>query len=231
METPEAGRGSSAPVLIVGAGPRLGAAIARAVAGDSRPVGLIGRSAERAAELAQSLRAEGLDAHGDGADVADPTALTAAIERLADRVGPFGVAVHNVSVWREAGAGSLTAADLLADVAAGTASFVTLTNAVMPAMTAMGGGTVIATGSGAADHPTPGAPSLAVQKAGLRMLALAFAAELAPSGVHVATVTISEGLDSPGFAVADIAGVYRELVVETSGPRTGWRTEVRFAGG
>jgi NAD(P)-dependent dehydrogenase (short-subunit alcohol dehydrogenase family) len=97
-------------------------------------------------------------------------------------------------------------------------------------MAAQGGGTILATGSGAADHPTPGAPSLAVQKAALRILTRGFAAELAPSGVHCATVTVTGTLGTPGFAVGDIAGVYADLVAETSGPPETWRTVVEFTG-
>lgn len=220
----------SGAVLIVGAGPRLGAAIARRLSGGNRTVGLIGRSADSVSRLATSLDADGIPAFGAAADVADAAALTAAIGDLAQRTGPFAVAVHNVSVWREAGAGVLTADELLADLAAGAASLVTIVNAVLPGMVAGGGGTILATGSGAADHPTPGAPSLAVQKAALRILSRGLAAELAPRGVHVATVTVTGGLDTPGFAVADIAAVYADLVVETAGPRERWRTVVEFAG-
>jgi short-subunit dehydrogenase len=216
-------------VLIVGAGPRLGSAVARRL-GAGRGVGLIARSADKVTALAESLRAEGISAIGDAADVADEDDLAAAIRRLADRLGGFEVAVHNVSVWREGGAGSLTAGDLLTDVAAGAASLMTIANAVTPGMVTRGSGTLLATGSGAADHPTPGAPSLAVQKAALRILVRGLAAELAPSGVHVATVTITGGIGEPGFAPDDIAGVYADLAAESAGPPDAWRTVVEFGG-
>jgi NAD(P)-dependent dehydrogenase (short-subunit alcohol dehydrogenase family) len=69
-----------------------------------------------------------------------------------------------------------------------------------------------------------------VQKAALRVLTRGFAAELAPSGVHCATVTVTGTLGTPGFAVGDIAGVYADLVAETSGPPETWRTVVEFTG-
>lgn len=219
----------SGAVLIVGAGPRLGAAVARQLGGGTRPVGLVGRSAATVSTLATSLRAEGIPAFGATADVADAAALSEAIDSLADRTGPFTVALHNVSVWRDAGAEALTADDLLSDLAAGAASLVTMVNSVLPSMTERGGGTILATGSGAADHPSPGAPSLAVQKAALRVLTQGLAAELAPRGVHCATVTVTGGLDTPGIAVTDIADVYAGLVAETAGPREHWRTVVEFA--
>ncbi len=227
-DIPEGAAGGA--VLIVGAGPRLGAAIARRLGAGGRSVGLVARSRGPVEELARTLTAEGISGFAEPAHVGDADDLAGAIGRLASRCGPFGVAVHNVSVWREGGAGTLTAEDLLSDLAAGAASLATIVRAVLPDMTTLGGGTILATGSGAADHPTPGAPSLAVQKAALRILTRGFAAELAPSGVHCATVTVTGTLGRPGFAPDDIAGVYADLVAETSGPPETWRTVVEFTG-
>lgn len=216
--------------VIIGAGPRLGAAIARALAGTGRSVGLIGRSVEKTAQLAATLRDEGMTTSAAAANVADAADLTSAIEQIADQIGPIDVAVHNVSVWSDHGAVELSAEELLDAIAVGTASLATITRAVAPGMIERGRGTILATGSGAADHPTPGAPALAVQKAGLRILVRGYAAELAEHGVHCATVTINGGLGQPGFAVADIAPAYAELVSETDGPREQWRTVVEFNG-
>lgn len=217
-------------VLIVGAGPRLGSALARALGAGNRRVGLIARSASKVADVATALQDEGVAAFGAAADVANAAELVGAIDQLAGNTGPFGIAVHNVSIWRDAGVDSLTAEQLLSDVAVGAASLVTLVSAVSPSMTHRGTGTIITTGSGAADHPTAGAPSLSVQKAALRVLTRGFAAELAPRGVHCATVTITGSLDTPGFAVDDIAAVYADLARETAGPRDAWRTVVEFSG-
>lgn len=215
--------------IIVGAGPRLGAAIAGALAAAGRPIGLIGHSTAGVAQVRDMLRGEGIQAHSGVADVSDAAALAATIHTLGDALGGIDVAVHNVSTWRDAGA-TMTAADLLSDVAIGTASLLTITNAVAPAMIERSHGTILATGSAAADHPTPGAPSLAVQKAGLRVLVRGLAAELVDHGVHAATVTINGVLGEPGFDVADIAPLYADLAAETDGPANRWRTVVEFNG-
>lgn len=180
--------------------------------------------------MAETLRDEGLSAFGAAADVADASELIGAITELADHAGPFDVAVHNVSAWRDAGATSLTQQGLLADLAIGTASLATMTNAVAPGMIERGHGTILATGSAAAEFPTAGAPSLSVQKAALRALVRGFAVELTPLGVHCATVTVNGVLDTEGFGVAEIADVYGDLVRETDGPRENWRTVVDFNG-
>lgn len=217
-------------VLIVGAGPRLGAAIARQLAGDGRPVGLISRSEGAAEGVADALRSEGRQAFAAAADAANPQDLAAVITMLAARIGGFGVAVHNVSVWRDAGVLRLAPGDLFADLAAGAASLLTIARAVVPTMIARGGGTILTTGSVAADAPAPGAPSLGVQKAALRTLTIAMAGELAPQGVHCATVTIHGVLGTPGFDPDRIAEVYGELERETRGPREAWRTVVDYRG-
>lgn len=216
--------------LIVGAGPRLGAAIARSLGAAGRPIGLVGHSASGTRAVRDGLRAEGLTAYDAIAEVADPASLTAAVEAIVAQAGPIDVAVHNVSAWRDAGATALTATDLLADLATGTASLMTIANAVAPGMIARRHGTILATGSAAADHPTAGAPSLAVQKAGLRVLVRGLAAELAPQGVHCATITITGTLGAPGFDVAAIAPHYADLVAESDGPAESWRTVIEFTG-
>ena len=220
----------SRTLLVVGAGPRLGGALARRFGRDGYDVALVARTPTGVEQLAAELRAEGVNTAWATADVADPAALRAEIDRLAERA-PITVAVHNVSVWRDATVLDLGPDQLLADVAAGAASLLTIAQAVAPGMAAAGGGTILATGSGAADSPSPGAPSLGVQKAALRSLVQAAAWDLAPQGIHCATVTIRGVLGaSEAFDPARIADVYAELVAETAGPRESWRTVVDYPG-
>ena len=214
-------------LLIVGAGPRLGEAVARRFGRDGYDVALVARDETRLAEFGGRLKDEGITAGWTGADIADAAGLTAAIDRLAQHAGRVDVLLHNVSVWRDARAVELPAADLLADLAVGAASLLTAAQAVAPLMRAAGRGTILATGSGAADHPSPGAASLGPQKAVLRSLVRSLAAELAPDGVHCATVTVRGAIkDGTPLAPARIADVYAELVAETAGPPSAWRTVV-----
>jgi NAD(P)-dependent dehydrogenase (short-subunit alcohol dehydrogenase family) len=233
---------SDRSVLIVGAGPRLGAAIARRFGRDGYRVGLVARSQPTVDSLVASLTADGIRSDGAAVDVSDPGALHAALTRLAEAGDGVAVAVHNVSAWRDASVLELTPQQLFDDLAAGTASLLTLAQAVVPFMTAAsggspaagaagGGGTIIATGSAAADSPSPGAPSLGVQKAGLRSLIQAMALELTPLGIHCASVTVNGFIaEGTAFDPGRIAEVYADLVAETSGPREAWRTVVPFNG-
>lgn len=220
----------SKAVLIVGAGPRLGAAIARRLGRDGYTAALVSRRLSSVEQVGQALRSEGVEAQWEAADVSRPEELAAAIGALATRVGPIEVAVHNISTWRDGGALELQPRDLLADLGVGTASLLTIAQAVAPAMIERGRGTILATGSAAADSPTPAAPSLSLQKSALRVLVRAMAGELGPQGVHCATVTV-EGLIGEGaFAPDRIAEVYAALVAETAGDPGSWRTVVPYKG-
>jgi NADP-dependent 3-hydroxy acid dehydrogenase YdfG len=208
-------------LLVVGAGPRLGGAFARRFARDGYDIALISEHEPSVVALAEALRSEGLSAEWALADVLDDAALRAAVERFA----PVDVVVHNVSVWREANGTELTADELLTDVRAGAACLLTIVQAVLPSMPV--GGTILATGSAAADSPSAGAPTLGVQKAALRALVQGIAPDLAERGIHCATVTINGVLGTSGFEPDRIADVYAEVAAE---PREQWRTVVRYDG-
>jgi NADP-dependent 3-hydroxy acid dehydrogenase YdfG len=214
-------------ILIVGGGPRLGEAVARRFGRDGYDVGLIARDEQRLAQLAKRLDADGITAGWRSADVADSVELAAAIGSLVEGAGRVDVALHNLSAWRDTTALELAPADLLADLSVGAASLLTVAQAVVPAMRAAGRGTVLATGSGAADDASPGVASLGPQKAALRVLVRSLAAELRPDGIHAATVTV-RGAIAEGTPLAPdrIADVYAELVAETAGPPEQWRTVV-----
>jgi NADP-dependent 3-hydroxy acid dehydrogenase YdfG len=134
-----------------------------------------------------------------------------------------------VSVGRQAAVPDLSPEDLLADLAAGAVGLQTAVRAVLPGMRERGGGTVLATGGGAADRPIASMASLGVQKAALRALAQVQAAGLRDEGVHVATVTI-RGLVGEDRSIHPdrVAALYADLVAETAGPREKWRTEVEL---
>ncbi len=74
-------------IIIVGAGPNLGAAIARRFGGEGLAVGLVARDAGKLATLADDLAAQGITAAYGAADIRDPSALSSAITSLTDRLG------------------------------------------------------------------------------------------------------------------------------------------------
>jgi NAD(P)-dependent dehydrogenase (short-subunit alcohol dehydrogenase family) len=213
-------------LLIVGAGPRLGGAIARRFGREGYDVALISDESSVAA-LGAGLQDEGITAGWTVADVRDDAALRAAVTRFAEYTGGIDVVQHNVSIWRDTTVLDLTTDQLLEDVRAGAACLLTVAQAVAPGMLAAGGGTILATGSAAADKAAAGAPTLGVQKAALRALVQAMALDLGPLGIHCATVTINGVLGTPGFEPDRIAEVFHAVAAE---PRDAWRTVVPYNG-
>ena len=78
-------------IVIVGAGPNLGAAIARRFGRQGMPVGLVARNAGKLEALTEDLASTGITADHAAADIRDAGALSSAITSLADRLGPVEV--------------------------------------------------------------------------------------------------------------------------------------------
>jgi NADP-dependent 3-hydroxy acid dehydrogenase YdfG len=214
-------------LLIVGAGPGIGAATARRFGRDGYAVGLIGRREEALAELQSDLAAYGILAGRAPAEASDPAALTAAVELFVETFGPVDVLLYNVSAGRSVTVPELTPEDLLADLATGAVGLQTAVRAVLPGMRELGAGTVLVTGGGSADRPIPSMATLGVQKAALRALVEVQARALVPEGIHVATATVRGIVGEDRQIHPDrVADLYAELVAETAGPPDAWRTVV-----
>ena len=82
----------------------------------------------------------------------------------------------------------------------------------VPAMRTAGRGTIVLTGSVAADRASTSAAAVGVAKAALRNLALSLHKEVAADGVRVVTVTIDGVLSGPkALDVEQIADLYWQL--------------------
>jgi NADP-dependent 3-hydroxy acid dehydrogenase YdfG len=215
--------------VIVGAGPGLGAAVARKLGRAGFAIALVARNEQRLTELGEALQAEDITTGWTAVDVADSDQLAAAVTRFGDFSGQIDVLHHNAVAFRSAAASALNAADLLADLSVGTASLLTSVSAALPFMQA--GGLVLATGGGSADHPMTSAASLGVQKAALRNLMLALDQDLRGRGIRAASLTVN-GTIAAGtpFDPDRIADAFAELVA--GAPKAGdhWRSEVPFNG-
>ena len=80
-----------ATIAIVGAGPGLGAAVARRFGREGHAIALIARDAAKLDDLASQLRSEGFEARGYAASVLDADALEDALVRAAADLGPISV--------------------------------------------------------------------------------------------------------------------------------------------
>lgn len=217
---------SNPVLLLVGAGPGLGASVARRFGREGYDVALVARSEERLASLGKSLQADGITTGWSAIDVTDPDALTAAVQRFGSHAGHLDVLHFNPSRFRQKDPLSLTPAELLDDLRLGVAPLLTLAQAARPFLPR--GGRIVATGSMAADHPWHEAASLGVQKAGLRNLVRSLDASLRDEGTRAVSVTVNGTLE-PGtpFDPDRVADAVHAAVTQ---PEDTWRDEVPYDG-
>jgi short-subunit dehydrogenase len=214
-------------LLVVGAGPGLGASIGRRFAQGGYHVTLLARSTGGLGKLAKGLADTGVVVDTVTADAGDPEGLRATLSSLYASTGAPGLLVYHAS---QAVPDSLLGSDVAdlhhaydVDVVSG----VVATQVAGPAMRAAGGGTIIFTGGGFADYPVPALATLSVGKAAMRSAATILGAELANDGVRVASITVA-GQIAPGTAFDPDRIAERYWTVVESGDS--WQSEFRFEG-
>lgn len=216
--------------IVAAAGHGLGIAIARRFTREGFAVALIARDRGKLDALAAPLVAEGAEVSTQAADMCTPAEVATAFAEIAARHGSADVLVYNGARWHEGPAMELDPADFNSDLALCATGALVCAQHVYPAMRDRGAGTMLFTGGGLALQPEYGAgiASLTAGKSALRGLTFALAGELAPQGIHVATVTVA-GTVAPGtpFAPDAIADAYWALHTQS---RDSWSIETVFTG-
>lgn len=199
-----------AGAVVVGAGPGIGRSVARRFAREGMPVTVIARSRGTVDAVAATVGPDAPDLLALTADVSDEGAVRAALDACAARFGVPDVVVYNAAVIQPDAPGELSAPDQLAAWSVNVVGALTVAAHVLPPMAERGRGTFLLTGGMPA--PDPRYVSLSLGKAGVRALAVLLDAQYRPSGVHVATVTVT-GAVAPGSAwdPDDIAEHYLRL--------------------
>jgi short-subunit dehydrogenase len=212
-------------LLLVGAGPGLGLAVARRFAVGGYRVTLAGRSLDRLGDLVGSLSDTGAEIGTVEADAGDPDRLGARMTELYRGEGAPGVVVYNAVMGTPDQLLSASVSHLQAAYAVDVIGAIVVAQVAAPAMRAAGFGTMIVTGGGFADHPIPALATISLGKAALRSAATMLAADLEPDGIRVATLTIAGQIAAgTAFDPELIAERYWD-VVHTDGA---WQTEFRF---
>jgi short-subunit dehydrogenase len=214
-------------LLLVGAGPGLGLAVARRFAVGGYRVTLVARSTDGLGHLAATLADTGAEIGTIEADASDPEALGARITELYRGDGAPGVIIYNAVMGAPDQLLSSSIAHLQAAYAVDVVSAIVVAQVASPAMKVAGFGTMIVTGGGFADHPIPALATVSLGKAALRSAATMLGADLEPDGIRVATLTIAgQIVAGTSFDSERIAERYWE-VVHTDGS---WQAEFRFTG-
>ncbi len=211
--------------VIVGVGPGLGLELVRVFGNAGHPVALLARDKAKLDGYAAELASIGPDVRGYVTDAADPVNLRGALRAAIAELGAPDALVYNVGVltpdspvggddqtWAYNTAINILGARVAAD-------------AVLPELRD-GRGTLLFTGGGYALHPSKKFSSLSVGKAGLRAYAQLLHDQLAGTGVHATSVTITATIGSaPRFEPAEIAKAYLELDNQAE---TDWQHELVY---
>jgi 3-oxoacyl-[acyl-carrier protein] reductase len=172
--------------IITGASRGIGAAAAEAMAAAGAAVMLTARDGALAAEVVGRITAAGGKAEAMACDVSDFVAVERLVARTVERLGRPDILINN--------AGVIEPIALLADsdpsawarsIEINLIGAYNAVRAVLPAMLAASGGTIVNVSSGAALRPLEGWSAYCSGKAGVAMLTQAIKLELAERGIRV----------------------------------------------
>jgi NAD(P)-dependent dehydrogenase (short-subunit alcohol dehydrogenase family) len=204
-------------IMIIGAGPGIGQAVAARFGRQGWSIVLTGRSAERLKLLAAELTEQGFTAHSIPADATDPEALRVAVAEADAITGGLTTIHFNAAVVRQQDLFSMTDAEVESDLAINVAGGLHTIRAATALFDGRGG-TILVTGGGLGVTPHESYASLGAGKAALRNIVQALAEPLAAKGIRIATITVST-LVSPGSAEASaVADMFWHLAVDAEAP-------------
>jgi NADP-dependent 3-hydroxy acid dehydrogenase YdfG len=186
-------------LVIIGAGPNLGLAVARRFGREGYSAGLVSRDQAKLDDLASQLEADGITAAGAAADIRDTDALTGAIATLAERLGPVEVLEYSPLPAKEFMKPILETGvdDVRGPLEFSVLGAVAAVQAVVGPMRDAGRGSILFTTGGAAINPYPERAGVGISFAAEVAYARMLHEELAGDGVHVAHTAIG-GSIAPG---------------------------------
>lgn len=208
----------SKSIMIIGAGPGIGQAVARKFGREGWSVVLAGRNPDRLASLAGELQAGGITAYTVPTDATDPTRLRSAIAEADQLTGGLTAIHFNAAVVRKQDLFSMTDEEVTSDLATNVAGGL---HAIRAAVAQFGsrGGTILVTGGGLGVTPHESYASLGVGKAALRNIVQALAEPLEAQGIRIAITTVAT-LVAPGSEEArGVADTFWSL---TADPADRW---------
>ncbi len=215
-------------LAVVGAGPGLGAAIGRRFGGDGFHITLLSRGATSLGAVANDVRRTGAQVDQIVADPARPEQLRAELDTLYGSAGAPGVLIYNASILAPDSLLTTDVGHLHEAYDVGVVGAIVATQVAAPVMHAAGGGTILFTGGGFADHPVKELATVSLGKAALRSAATMLSADLADQRIRLASLTIAGQVKAGTAFDADrIADAYWNIVTQ---PSVEWKSEFRYEG-
>ena len=194
--------------FVTGGSRGIGAAIVKRLAKDGLHVVAVARQMDKLQEVCQAVAQLEGSAEAVVCDVADPKALAAAIEQIAEKHGRLDVLVNNAGITKDGLILRMDDADFDSVIATNLKSaFVAIRAAARPMMRSKTGRIInISSVSGVAGNA--GQANYSASKAGLIGLSKSVARELAGKG-------ITSNVVAPGFIATDMTNVLNEKLKET----------------
>ena len=196
--------------VVTGASSGIGADIARELAARGHGVTLVARREDRlrelAAELGEKVRVEVI-----ACDVADADARAGLFDAIEERGLTVDILVNNAGVGTIGSVMKTSVAEEIAQARVNVEAVIDLTTRAVQQMVPRGRGAILNVGSTAGFHPFPGQPGYAGTKAFVHTYSQGVRAELAGTGVTVATLCPgpvrteflqTAGMDERKFAAA-----------------------------
>jgi NAD(P)-dependent dehydrogenase (short-subunit alcohol dehydrogenase family) len=214
-------------LLLIGAGPGVGAGVVRRFGREGFRSTLISRG-ETLDQLAAELRSEGLEIDAVIADIADLDGYRATLERMFSSGGAPGVVVYNAALPDPGEILDATLGRLRTAYDVDVLGAVVAAQVAAPVLRTARSGTLLFTSGGFADHPVPALASLSIGKAALRSAATLIAAGVKEHGIHAAAITIAGSVArGTPFDPDNIAELFWTAHTD---PTDAWQTEYRFTG-
>ena len=206
-------------LVIVGAGPGMGLAIARLFGRNGFQVALVARTQSKLDELAAQLGEEGIEAAGFAADVMDRPTVVDAFARIKERFGAIDVLEYSpaphtpVPGVEMADALSVTPENVQGQIEFYLYGAIAAVQQVLPDMLQAGRGTLMFTTGGSSSKPRADIANVGIAGAALRNWALSLHDGAKEQGIHVAHVSINMwiGQQGPASEPDAIAQLYWEL--------------------
>lgn len=182
---------------VLGAGPALGASIARRFARAGYAVALMARRLEELERIAHGIAQAGGRALPLRADATEPESIAEAFRAVREQLGAPEVFVYNAGAFHIGGILDISPEIFEQTWKSNCYGGFLGAREVLPAMAERGRGTILLTGATASLRGNARFSCLAVGKFGLRALAQSMAREFGRRGVHVAHVVIDGEIDTP----------------------------------
>ena len=175
-------------VLVTGGGQGIGEAVVRAFARQGAVVGFLDIDAAGSEALAAELAEGGANIRFAPCDVTDIPALKGAIARLAERLGPFEVLINNAGSDARHATEEVTESYWDERIAVNLKHQFFAAQAVLPAMKAAGGGSIVNLGSTSWLAGQGGMAAYTACKSAVIGLTRSLARDFGPYGIRVNAV-------------------------------------------